>query len=82
MAPFIFRIECWDGAAEQAKVLEEKAYCRFNNTRVRMNSAGYLEGKQSEAKIEVLPEDTEEADFKAFIQYVHDCSRYHQQAWG
>lgn len=71
LAPYTFRIECWDGAADQARELPEKAYCRFNNTRIRSNNAGHLEGKQSEAKIEVLKEeDSNDEYLKALIQYV------------
>ncbi|KAJ3550967.1 hypothetical protein NMY22_g97 [Coprinellus aureogranulatus] len=69
LVPYLFRIECWDNAVPQAQELQENAYCRFENMRIKRNRAGYLEGKQVEPKMKLLEEDTDDEHLKALVQY-------------
>lgn len=72
LAPYVFQIDCWDRAAEFASNMKEKCYYSLSNTRKKLSKAGYLEGKQVEARMVLLdPETTESENLKALLEYVH-----------
>ncbi|KAF6763897.1 hypothetical protein DFP72DRAFT_873698 [Ephemerocybe angulata] len=75
LAPYVFRIEFWDAAAQFASKMKERAFYHLSNTRARMNGSGYLEGKQVEAKISLLEEGDDFDHLKALIQRRKEWSK-------
>lgn len=51
----------WDAAANEGVKMKEQTIYLLNNVRIRVNTAGYLEGKSVEAKQVLLDEKTDDS---------------------
>ena len=54
LAEYVLQLEMWDAAAEAAQNMRPGQYYHIKNARMRINTAGYLEGKVAQAKITEL----------------------------
>ncbi|RXW20528.1 hypothetical protein EST38_g5317 [Candolleomyces aberdarensis] len=69
LVPYVFRIEMWDGAADEGLKMKEQTFYLLNNVRIRLNTAGYLEGKSVEPKQVLLEEATDDSvHFKSLLE--------------
>jgi hypothetical protein len=56
LAEYVLQLEMWDAAAEEAQNMRPGHYYLIKNARMRISTAGYLEGKVAQAKITELEE--------------------------
>lgn len=62
LAEYVLRLEMWDAAAEAAQSMRPGRYYLIKNARMKINTAGYLEGKVAQAKITPLKETDAETN--------------------
>jgi hypothetical protein len=71
LSEYILQLEMWDAAAEAAANMRPGHYYLIKNARMKINPAGYLEGKVAQSKITEL--DEADAETNVHLKSLLEC---------